>query len=175
MTTNAKLQALGLLLAALIVAGCGQQKPADTPKDGDKKAEKKDGGKTKDDDHDHGPGPHGGTVIEFGKYHGEFKVDHAKKTATVWILDGNVKNAVPVATDKLLLSIKTPQFQVDLKADPQEGDPKGKSSRFVATHDNFAKEQEFEGTVSGTIDGKNYLGDFKEEEHKHDKDKKDKK
>lgn len=162
MMTNAKMQAMGLLLAALIVAGCGTQKPADPPKDGDKKG----------DHDDHGPGPHGGTVIEFGKYHGEFCMDHAKKTATVYILDGDAKKASPVATEKLLLSIKTPQFQVDMKPEPQDGDPKGKSSRFVATHDNFAKEQEFEGTVSGTIDGKNYLGDFKEEEHKHDKDKK---
>ena len=127
---------------------------------------------TTDDDHDHDEGPHGGTVIEFGKYHGEFVVDHTKKTATVYILDGKVKNAVPISASKLLLSIKTPQFQADLFAVPQDSDPKGKCSRFVATHENFAKKQEFEGTVSGEIDGKPYLGDFKEEEHKdpkHDK------
>ena len=55
---------------------------------------------------------------------------------------------------------------------PQDGDPKGKASRFVATHDSLGKEQEFEGTVSGEIDGKPYAGDFKEEphaDHKHGK------
>lgn len=165
---NLKLLGLGVLLVGLSAVGCN--KPADTPKADDKKGEK---AAKKDDDHgDHGEGPHGGTVIELGKYHGEFVVDHGKKTATVYILDGKVKNAEPISAAKLSLSIKQPAFQVDLVAVPQDGDPKGKSSRFVATHDNFGKEQEFEGTVSGEIDGKPYLGDFKEEEHKdhkHDK------
>jgi hypothetical protein len=159
---NGKILGLVLILCAV---GCGPQSISDPPKGGDKVQVKED------HDHDHGPGPHGGTVIDFGKYHAEFCVDHAKKTATFYILDGRAKKAVPIAADKLLLSIKTPQFQVEMAATPQGGDPKGKCSRFVATHDNFGKEQEFEGTVSGTIDGKNYLGDFKEEAHDH-KDKK---
>jgi hypothetical protein len=58
---------------------------------------------------------------------------------------------------------------VDLKAVPQDGDPAGKSSRFVGKHDSFGKEQEFEGTMSGVVDGKPYAGDFKEEEHKDHK------
>jgi hypothetical protein len=161
---NLRLLGLGVLVVGLSAVGC--DKPAVTTRANDRKA-------ANEDDHgDHGPGPHGGTVIELGKYHGEFVVDHAKKQATVYILDVKVKNPAPIAAPKLLLSIKQPQFQVDLLAVPQDGDPKGKSSRFVATHDNFGKEQEFEGTVSGEIDGKPYLGDFKEEEHKdhtHDK------
>ena len=163
---NMKVQVLTLSASLIILAGCAQQKPPEPRKPAGQLISAKED----DHDHDHGPGPHGGTVIEFGKWHGEFCMDHGKKQATVYILDGSVKKAVPVATDKLLLSIKTPQFQVEMKADPQEGDPKGKSSRFVAIHDNFAKEQDFEGTVSGTIDGKNYAGDFKEEDHAHDKD-----
>lgn len=160
---NLKLRGLGVLLAGLSAVGCN--KPADAPKADDKKGEKA----KKDDDHDHGEGPHGGTIIEFGKYHAEFCMDHGKKQATVYILDGKVKNPEPISAAKLSLSIKRPPFQVDLVAVPQDGDPKGKSSRFVATHDNFGKEQEFEGTVSGEIDGKPYLGDFKEEEHKDHK------
>jgi len=163
MTMNAKLLALGVLSLGLSAFGCGKS-------DGDKKKDetpvKKNG---HGDDGDHGEGPHGGTVIEFGKYHGEFVVDHGKKQATVYILDGKVKNAVPVAAEKLLLNIKTPMFQAELKAMPQDTDPKGKSSRFVATHENLGKEQEFEGTVSGEIDGKPYVGDFKEEPHKDGK------
>ena len=64
-------------------------------------------------------------------------------------------------------------FQADLLASPQDGDPKGSASRFIATDERFGKEQEFEGTVSGVIDGKPYLGDFKEEPHAdHDHGKK---
>lgn len=163
-----KFLGLGLMVAGLSAFGCG--KSADTPKTDSKPGDKV---AQKGDEHDHGEGPHGGTVIELGKYHGEFVVDHAKKQATVYILDVKLKNAVPLATPKLLLSIKQPTFQTDLVAAPQDGDPMGKASRFIATHDNFGKEQEFAGTVSGEIDGKPYLGDFQEEAHAdHDHDKK---
>ncbi len=158
-----KALACGVLGCALVV-GCGQPPAAAT-----KPEVKGDKEKAKDDDHDHGPGPHKGTVLELGKYHGEFTVDHPTKTATVYVLDGGVKNAAPIAAGKLGLSIKSPAFQVDMKAMPQEGDPPGKASRFVAVHDNFGKEQEFEGTVNVVIDGKPYAGDFKEEDHDHGK------
>jgi hypothetical protein len=152
---------VGLLVLA-VFAGCtGQQ--GGTPRSGTS---------TSKGDHDHGPGPHDGTIIEFGKWHGEFTVNHKTQEATVYILEEDAKTAAPILVEKLLLSIKTPQFQAELKAVPQQGDPAGKSSRFVGKHENFGKEQEFEGTLSGVIEGKPYAGDFKEEEHKdhkHDK------
>lgn len=152
--------AFGLLCAGVLVAGCGEQ-PKTKIKSKAKMVAK--GGDSHD--HDHGQGPHAGTILEFGKHHGEFCVDHGKKQVTLYILDDSAKKAVPLAVDKLTLSIKSPQFQTDLVAAPQEGDPKGSASRFVATDDRFGKEQEFEGTISGVIDGKPYLGDFKEEAH----------
>lgn len=162
--TTQKFLAAYLLTAGLMVAGCGQ--PAPTSQKADPKAATKGGG---EENHDHDEGPHGGTVMDFGKYHAEFTVDHKAKAATVYILDGKVKNAVPVAAAKLLLSIKAPSFQTDLVAAPQDGDPKGKASRFVAKHDNFGKEQEFEGILSGEVDGKQYAVEFKEEAHKDHK------
>ena len=115
-----------------------------------------------------------GASTPFAKLHAEFTVDHKKQEATVYILDADVKKAEPSQADKLLLSIKNPQFQAELKAVPMDGEPKGKSSRFVGKHEKLGVEQEFEGTVSGEIEGKPYLGDFKEkpEDHKHDHDKK---
>jgi len=162
---HTKLLGVGILAMAFAVVGCN---PAPTPSKVTDKTTKVD----ETDEHEHGEGPHKGTIIEFGKYHAEFVVDHDKKQATVYILDGKVKDAVPIAVETLTLSIKTPQFQTELKAVPQEGDPMGKSSRFVATHDNLGKVQEFEGTVSGKIDGKPYVGDFKEEAHDHKSEKK---
>ena len=162
---TSKLLSLSALVFALAVVGCGPQ-GGSTPKTSDDK--KTDKGAKKDDDHDHGDGPHGGTIIEFGKIHAEFTVNHKTQEATVYILDGDAKKAEPILTDKLLLSIKNPQFQVDLKAVPTDGEPKGKSSRFVGKHEKLGVEQEFEGTVSGEIDGKPYLGDFKEKPD-HDK------
>ncbi|MBN9521201.1 hypothetical protein J0H58_22220 [bacterium] len=159
--TSWKALACGVLGCALVV-GCGQ--PAAPSKAA---PEKKDDG----DDHEHGEGPHGGTVIELGKYHGEFTVDHGTKTATVYILDGKRgKKAEPVAATKLRVSIKSPQFDVEAAAVPEKDDPAGKASRFVAKHDNFGKEQEFEGSVTVEVDGKPYTGDFKEKAHDHDHD-----
>ncbi len=148
---------LALPLAVFVTAvGCDPAKPSATAVKTAATA------KPADDDHDHGAGPHGGTVIEFGKWHGEFCVDHGKKQATVYILSGNLKRPAPLPTDTLSLSVKQPKLQVTLKATPLESDPAGQASRFVATHDAFGVEQEFEGTVSGVIAGKPYLGDFKE-------------
>ncbi len=142
------------LFAAAVLAGCEPAKPPAAAKT----AATADAG----DDHAHGAGPHGGTVIEFGKWHGEFCVDHPKQEATVYILSGNLKRPVALAADTLTLSLKEPKLQVELKAMPLESDPAGKASRFVGTHPALGKEQEFAGTVSGRIDGKQYLGDFQE-------------
>lgn len=160
-----KLLGVALLAFAVAATGCGPTTTAGDPKSG---ADNKGATPPKegdDDDHDHGSGPHNGTIIEFGKHHAEFCVDHDKKQVTIHILSGNLKKAVPIPAERLLLSIKSPQFQVEMKASSLDGEPKGQSSRFVATHDNFGKEQEFEGTLSGEIEGKPYLGDFKEKPH----------
>jgi hypothetical protein len=154
-----------ILMSGLLLVGCSQ--PASPPKG---KTSGKEVAKVEEkDDHDHGDGPHGGVIIEFGKYHAEFTVDHPKKEATIYLLSGNLKKNVPISSDKLTLSIKSPQFQTELKPVPQEGDPKGESSRYVGTHESLGKVQPFEGTLSGEIDGKPYLGDFKEVEDEHDK------
>ena len=173
---TAKLFGLGALAFALVAVGCekaGTTKVNPTPTDTGKVDKKGDGlGATAPaghDDHDHGPGPHGGTVIELGKYHGEFVVDHKKKEATVYILAGNVKTPVPLKTEKVELTIKKPMFQVEMKAMPLEGEKDGMSSRFVATHDNFGVEQEFEGAVIIKTADKTYDGDFKEKPHKDEK------
>ena len=151
--------AMGLLGTALVVAGC---KPPDATTSGSKPAPKIG---EHGDDGKHEAGPHGGTIFEFGKYHGEFLVDHKLKQATVYILDDKINNAAPIAAEKFSLSIKNPQFQTELKAEPQKADPKGRSSKFTVTHPNFGKEQLFEGAVSGVVDGKPYSVDFKEEKH----------
>ncbi len=120
-----------------------------------------------DDDHDHGPGPHQGTVFDFGKWHAEFCIDHGKQEATVYILSGNLKRPVAIAADKLTLALKEPQLQIELKAVPLESDPAGKASRFVGTAPALGKEQEFAGTVGGAVDGKPYRGEFAETAHDH--------
>lgn len=151
-----------LSVAFVLLAGC--QRPVTTAKDKTKEAKDK----KHDDHHDHGEGPHGGTIIDWGKWHVEITVEHKGTEAVLYILDVNdSKKAVPIAIEKGMLSIKSPMFQAELKARPEAGEPEGKSSRWVAKHEHFGKEQEFEGTLSGVVDGTPYSENFKEEEHDH--------
>ena len=82
--------------------------------------------------HEHGDPPHGGTLIELGdeEYHAELVQDKAAGTVTVYILDSHVENPVPIAAEEITISAKSQSFA--LKAEPQEGEPQGQSSRFVS-------------------------------------------
>jgi hypothetical protein len=135
-------------------SGCGN-KPEPT-----KPEEKKD----KEDDHPHGPGPHGGVVFDVGKWHGEFKVDHAKKTATVWVLGEDQKTPTPIKADKIRLVVSnvTPKIEIDLL--PADADKDGKAFTFTGSNDGFAAEKEYKGTVIITVDKKPYPGDFEEKQ-----------
>ncbi|MCI0705303.1 MAG: hypothetical protein L0241_29945 [Planctomycetia bacterium] len=144
---------IGLLLACVVgglVVGCN-------PKGGGGGGQGKDG-------HDHGPGPHNGVIVELGDedYHLEFVTDQGTKEAIVYILDEEAKNAKPITTKQLTLSLKEqPPVTITLDAKPQEGDPAGTSSRFVGKHDVLGTKKEFEGTIGLEIEGKKYSGEFK--------------
>jgi hypothetical protein len=167
------------LIGLMVVPGC-TQKPADKGKDSSQ-------GKDKDKDKDKGKGghahadegPHGGALAEWGdeKYHAEFTVDHEKKQATVYILDGSAKKASPIAVETIQLSITNvkPPVQITLKADAEKDDPKGSSSRFVGTHEKLGVEMEFKGEISAKIGDTPYSGTFEEKPHKDHKDDKKKK
>ena len=88
---------------------------------------------------------------------------------TIYIYGNDEKTPKPIAAEKLDLTIKSPAFSVELKPLPLDGEPARKSSRFVGNHEKFSKEQEYEGTVVGVIEGKPSQGQFKEEEHKDGK------
>ena len=120
--------------------------------------------------HAHGVGPHDGTIADWGggKFHVEFTVDHDKQQATVFVLGSDEKTASPIDAESIELSITDPEMQVTLSAEPQEGDPEGKSSRFVGTHEKLGVVQEYAGTMTGVVDGTPYSGDFKEEAHGHE-------
>lgn len=121
------------------------------------------------DNHDHGTGPHGGTIGEWGggKFHTEFTVDHDEKEAAVFILQEDAKSAAPIKAEKILLTIKEPAFQLELVARPLDGETDGVSSRFVGKHDSLGKVQEFAGSITAEVEGTPYAGDFKESAEGH--------
>jgi hypothetical protein len=117
--------------------------------------------------HGHGDAPHGGTLADWGggEYHVEFTVDHDKKEATVYVLGGDAATPAPIAAESIELVIDDPRTEMQLVAQPLEGEPEGTSSRFVGTHDTIGIVKEFSGTIRGLIDGTPYTGNFKEEPH----------
>lgn len=147
------------LLFAALVAGCGPTtSPTTSPAKMDPPA------------HEHPTvGPSGGVVVEWGEeeYHLEFLADRTAGEATVYVLDGTAKKVTAVGAKSLTLSLEgTPPVTVTLEPKPQEGDPAGKSSRFVGKSDALKKEGLFSGSLSGEVGGKNYTGDFKEKARK---------
>lgn len=114
--------------------------------------------------HVHGAGPNGGAIADWGggKFHVEFTVDHNKKESTVYVFGSDEKTATPIDATEIVLAIKEPAFHLNLKAVPQENDPQGTSSRFVGTHESLAIVREFEGSISGSVNGTPYSGNFKE-------------
>ena len=155
---------MAAITALTFVAGCGDaEKPAanTAPPVTQQSAAPSDAPKHAA----HGAGPHGGAVADWGggKYHVEFTVDHDKQEATIYVLGSDEKTAAPIKADKVMLSIVDPKFDVELAPAPLEGEAGGVASCFLGKHENLGKVQEFDGTISGKVDGTPYTGDFKEE------------
>ena len=119
--------------------------------------------------HAHGAGPHDGTIADWGggKFHVEFTVDHDKQEATVYVLGGDEKTPTPIDAAEITLTIKEQSLTAALKASPQDGDPEGKASRFIGNHEGLGVVREYEGSMSGVVDGTPYSGNFKEVAHGH--------
>ena len=128
--------------------------------DGKKEAPK---GNQPANDHEHDAGPHGVAILEFGKYHGEFKPDHVKKEATVWVLGADAQKPARIKADKLRLVVSNTNPKIEIDPLPTDKADDGTASVFGGKHDGFGIELESEGTVSGQIDGTPYSGDFKEQ------------
>ena len=147
------------LAAAVLGLGLVWATGCDSKKDAPKPDEKKH---TDEGEHGHGGGPHGGTIFDFGKYHAEFKPDHAKKEATIWILGLDEKTPARIKADKLRLVISNANPKIEIDLLPTDGAPDGTASVFTGKSDGFAVEMEYKGTITGTVGGKPSSGDFEE-------------
>jgi len=176
---------VGALGAWLAFAGC-DSKPTNAP------ATAPAPGHSEDDGHDHGEeghggeeheahdhahaGPHGGDIIELGDeaYHAELV--HENNVVTVYLLDGQLKNAVPIEAKSLVLNLQVDGApkQFKLAAAPQDDDPEGKCSRFELTDralvDLLTDEEELTGRLNVTIEGTQYVGDIHHHGHEEGHD-----
>lgn len=155
---------LSLTGTLLMIPGCQEQKPAPPASDTAKKAEAVVEAKSESGGHSHGSGPHGGAVADWGggAYHVEFTVDHDAKQATVYVLGSDGKTAAPIKVSGITLIIDEPATELELQAEPLDGEAGGISSRFVGDHDTIGIVREFAGTIRGEVDGTPYFGEFAE-------------
>jgi hypothetical protein len=115
-------------------------------------------------------GPHHGALIELGNEEYHVELVHDDKSVTVYVLDATAKVAVAIdaaeVTINLLHDGKPEQFK--LPANPESGDPSGKSSRFMLADAELASHIDDEATqpkLMLTISGTPYRGEIK---HDHD-------
>jgi hypothetical protein len=96
----------------------------------------------------------------------EVCIDRAAKEAIVYVLKANDVDPEPIEASELTLTLTNsePPVEIRLRADPQEEDPKGSSSRFRASDPVFAAEGAFYGLVAGKLKAgdEELLGEFDE-------------
>ena len=155
-----------LLVAALTATSCSE--PADVKKPATEKPAASSTDNGEDHEHSHGSGPNGGVVFDLGRHHAEFTVDHDKQQCTVLILGDDETTPTAVAADELTLIInetKTADGKVveamTIALQPEDAED-GKASKFGGSDAGIGNVADFDGTVSGEIDGKPAQGEFKE-------------
>jgi hypothetical protein len=108
-------------------------------------------------------------VVELGEQHGEVVLE-ADRKLTLYILDGDVKNAVPLADTTAVANLKvgTDIQKIELAALPLDGEKDGKTSRFqsAAPLPEAIKDMEgVEGEIALTIAGKGVTGAIEHHHH----------
>lgn len=160
------------------LAGCADQKAAPS-----KPAPTKVGSTTppsaEGHDHPH-DGPHGEPLIELGneQYHAELVHDEKGGTVTVYLLDGSGKKAAAIDAKEVTINLKHDGKgeQFKLAAQPETGDPEGKSSRFTSNDKELLEDLDKEGNdaqlvveVGGEQLRAKVAHDHDHEGHSHDK------
>jgi hypothetical protein len=159
-----KLVSPAFLVGALWMTGCSSSSdstpPATDAKDATTAAPALE--------HAHGAGPNGGVVFDLGSHHAEFTVDHGKHECTVLVLGDDEKTPTAVAATEFILNIQetktadgTVVAPMTITMSPADA-ADGKSATFVGTDHGIGNVADFAGTVSGEIDGKPAMGEFKE-------------
>lgn len=123
--------------------------------------------------HDHGAGPHGGHILEFGDYHGE--IAFADGVISVYILGDDAETPVAVAEASAVVKLKIADKteEVTLTASPQTGETDGKTSLFVSGEDGVPEAvkdiEDIHGSVVLTVGDKELIAEVTHDHgHGHD-------
>ena len=154
-----------LILAAAVATGCSTKDSAKPAAKGDAHDHDHDHGHSHD--HVHAAGPNGGIVFDLGAHHAEVTFDHSKPECVVLILGDDEKTPKAITATELLLVTKEAKTadgkavqSMAIRMKPADA-AEGKATKYVGTDPGLANVADFEGTVTGEIDGKPSNGDFK--------------
>jgi hypothetical protein len=126
-------------------------------------------------DHSHAHGPHGGHIVEIGEeeYHAEWL--HAEDgTVTVYVLDKEMKNEVPIAAEEITIEAKIQDKPIEYKllaVNRSEGDMP-KTAKFELVDKNLLGVLETLGkgvtaTLKLDIEGKPFTAAITHDDHGH--------
>ncbi len=95
-------------------------------------------------------------------------MDHNKQECAVLILAGDAKTPMSIGATEFVINIKETKTKEGKVVAPMsitikpEKAVDGKASKFIGSDPGIGNVADFEGTVSGEIDGKPAMGEFKE-------------
>lgn len=119
-------------------------------------------------------GPHGGAIVELGdeELHAEVLHDDAAGTVTVYLLDGEVKRYMTIASPEIVINVRHNKkaVQFKLKAKPQSSDRDGRSSRFEVKNQQLVElldAHDAEAQLKLVVGKRSYVGKIV---HNHDHD-----
>lgn len=126
-----------------------------------------------DHEHEHAEGPNGGHVLEVGEeqYHLEVVFDEKGRTLTAFVYGPDAKTAYPIEVETIDFDqeVDDKEHEIPLAAKPLDGEPKGKSSRFVAEGkaipDSIKKESDLEGHFHLDIGDDHFHVDLEHGDH----------
>ena len=158
------------LTASVAIWATGCPSPAPTPT-----TPTKAGGDEHGHDHSHEHGLHGGHVVEIGneEYHAEWT--HADDgTVTVYLLDAEVKNEVPIPAEEITIETKIGDKASTFKlaaVNRSEGDMP-KTAKFEVVDKGLlgvleALSEKVTATLKLDINGKPYEAAIKHDDHGH--------
>ena len=175
---NKNLIATAVIATLVFLSGCTPEAKPGTTTGGGSSSTVTNAPPATVDTHSHpSEGPHHGSLVELGNEEFHAELVHDDSSVTIYILDAAAKKAVPIDAADLTINVmhegKPEQFK--LLANPDTGDPSGKSSRFTLADEELAGHIDDEAAapkLSVTINGTPYRGEIKHDhggdDHNHD-------
>ncbi len=165
---------LTTICTLLVIAGCNSATPpAPAPPSTDH------GGHDDAHGHAHGhdhpeTGPNGGHLVELGdeEYHIEWTHDDESGLVTLYVIDGQVKDVVPIPSESITMTAKVEDsITYEFPAVDPSGDPPVSAKFELKSHELLVSlklaGQGTEVSVDVTINGKPYTGVFEHHDHGH--------